>query len=107
MQLGTLMHEWQQEWTKLHGYYKDAGRPEGTRDDLRPGLIAAKFDAIKANSDVSDNTVECILRGALRVAVLGCGSRDAHLLAIRFAYALSITSSTILASNTGMVGLSR
>lgn len=41
---------------------------------------------------------ERILCSALRIAVLGCGSRNAHLLPIRFAYDLTITPSVILAS---------
>ena len=56
MKLGTLMHEWQQEWDKLHDLYKDAQRPAGTRDDLRPGLSAGELQTIQNNQYVLDNT---------------------------------------------------
>ncbi|MGB3675443.1 MAG: hypothetical protein WA988_13480, partial [Candidatus Nanopelagicales bacterium] len=54
MQLGTLMREWLQEWNQLADFYKDAGRPAGTRTDLKPGLSNSKLNEVYNNSNMRD-----------------------------------------------------
>ncbi|HEY4239805.1 MAG TPA: hypothetical protein VGM88_08315 [Kofleriaceae bacterium] len=56
MELQTLMNQWVQDWDSLKGYYKDAGRDPGQRDDIRPGLISSKLQAIRNNGEIPDNT---------------------------------------------------
>ncbi|HEY4239802.1 MAG TPA: hypothetical protein VGM88_08300 [Kofleriaceae bacterium] len=53
-ELGTFMHQWQQDWATLNGYYKDAGKPDGWRADLKPALVKAQLQAIADNTNITD-----------------------------------------------------
>ncbi|HET9990874.1 MAG TPA: hypothetical protein VFQ65_20225, partial [Kofleriaceae bacterium] len=55
LSLGNQMKQWSQDWNALHGYYTDAGMPDGYRTHLKPGLRKAPFQTISDNTHLSDN----------------------------------------------------